>query len=161
MKEAGAKKLAPKAMPSTTKRVSLEDQEDRFDIIDRDNLDTDFHYHWVYDAAGVEGAKIEVLKQRGYMFVQQNEVEVAKAHVFDTPDDGTIIRKPSGSSGGYLYLMKQPMEFYLEDKEYKAKKAKAAVSRVYENDELEELKEGLGEGNVTQTVQKSSDVGFG
>lgn len=72
-----------------------------------------FYYYWVADTSE-GGSEIQRFKLAGYDFVQSNEVTVGDVYVFKTENVGTIVRAPSGD-GRFLYLMKQPMEWHLED----------------------------------------------
>ena len=62
-----------------------------------------FHYHWGKDDPERPG-KIDYMKSRGYEHHTENGINVTR---------------PAGNATHYL--MKQPMQFYLEDKAEKAK----------------------------------------
>lgn len=86
------------------------------DILTLENTDPDFHYYWEIDTSET-GPNIHKRLRAGYDFVRDDEgVIVGQASVFKTESVGSILRVPNGD-GRYLYLMKIPMEWFLEDME--------------------------------------------
>jgi hypothetical protein len=85
------------------------------DILSVKGKDPKYYYYWVADDSE-GGGEIMRFKQAGFDFVQAGEVVVGDTYVFKTENVGTIIRTPS-RDGRFLYLMKQPMEWHIEDQE--------------------------------------------
>lgn len=79
-----------------------------------------YQHRWVLDTTE-QGPRIVQFKEAGYEFVPASEVSVGQTHVYDSTDSGSIVRRPADGIGQHLYLMRQPMEFYLEDQEAKQK----------------------------------------
>jgi hypothetical protein len=65
-----------------------------------------------------EGARIAMMQQAGYSFVQRGEVDVNRGASSYNTDAGGNVRFILGSNGAeplYGYLMKLPEQFWLED----------------------------------------------
>jgi len=100
------------------KRVSVDGQRDRINV---QGKDPNFYYRWVKDSSDT-GSRILTFIRAGYDFVKPDEVDGIGADTFfQTKQGGTVIRETAGN-GDWLYLMKQPMEYRLEDEATKAKK---------------------------------------
>lgn len=90
------------------------------DILTVRGKDPNFHYRFVLDV-DENGARIFRFKQAGFEFVNADEIDgVGTARVASDSGVGTIVRIPAGNHAKtgtpqYLYLMKQPMEWYEED----------------------------------------------
>ncbi len=89
-------------------RKSLNSKTSKLDL---PNKDPSFHYTFVKDISE-NGAKLEKYKHAGYSFVSPEE-NVTGSSAYDF---GSLVRIPE-SDGGFLYLMKQPMKWYLQDKQ--------------------------------------------
>lgn len=93
-----------------SERVPVNGMRDKLTVIGKD---PDYHYYWCKDN-NEEGQEIFNFKRAGYEFVRATEVKVGQSSVYKTDNVGSIIRQPAGF-GEWLYLMKQPMEFYEVD----------------------------------------------
>lgn len=87
--------------------------------------DPNFVYRWVYDKDD-RGSKILKFIEGGYQFVTKSEAQkmaIGDNYVFDSEySGGSIIRRPAGENqAGYLYYMKIPKDWYLEDQALKEK----------------------------------------
>jgi hypothetical protein len=74
--------------------------------------DPDFHYAWISD----QGDLLFRAKRAGYEHVAHAEMPMLSFDV-DASSDGTGFISASGGKGVMQYLMKQPIEFHLEDLE--------------------------------------------
>lgn len=75
-----------------------------------------FKARWVLDV----DERIATFQQAGYEFVNKNEIQSAGSKTVEASAEGqdTRVSKPAGR-GLRLYLMKQPMKFWLEDRKAK------------------------------------------
>src|SRR5512137_2457930 len=77
--------------------------------------DTDeFHYHWFNDV----GDRLHSAVDAGYTFVEKSGLAVGDVTVESARGTESVVRKGVGG-GKIAYLMKIPMEFFLEDKRAK------------------------------------------
>jgi hypothetical protein len=80
---------------------------------DREN-EKRFFTFWESDVSE-NGHKIMRRLNQGFEFVDPKEINVAQTNVY-TSNTGSYVRVSAGrTSGGWLYLLKQPMEYRLED----------------------------------------------
>jgi hypothetical protein len=84
------------------------------DILTVLGKDPEYEYRWIADYSE-DGQRIWRFMQAGYTFVSANTVEVGQSHVYQSENVGSIVRRPAGKTGDFLYLMKIPKEFYNED----------------------------------------------
>ena len=139
-----------------TTRVSLE--EHRSKLNDIGNMDEGaFYYRWAFDDSD-QGARIFELKKLGFEFADSREHDVPVIDTFESGGgDGSIIRRSNGKSGGYMYLMRQPIEFRNEDLAYKDKIAKQAIAGIRKPAGLEkDMAEGGIYGNIKIENQEIS-----
>lgn len=95
---------------SREQRIPLTGFRDKLSVFGKD---PNYYYYWTADTSE-GGMEIQRYKAAGFDFVQSNEVTIGDVYVYKTENVGTIVRAPSGD-GRYLFLMKQPMEWHLED----------------------------------------------
>ena len=115
------------------------------DPLQLEGTDPDFFYRWVKDTAET-GSNILRHTQAGYSFVTDEEgLIIGESTVYKSDNVGTCIRVPAGS-GEYLYLMKLPMEWRIEDDKAKAREVDATEEGLRET--LEQYKSDGGYGNV-------------
>lgn len=91
-------------------RVPVSGYRDKLSVY---NKDPGYYYKWVYDSAE-GGGRILQYKRAGFEFARPDEHVVGQDMVFASNADGSVIRNPE-PGGGFLYLMRQPMEFREED----------------------------------------------
>ena len=84
------------------------------DKLSVEGKDPNFHYFFALDT-DEHGTELFRLQRAGYTFVQSDEVVVGQADVYKSHDVGSIVRVPAGRDGRYHYLMKIPMDWYLDD----------------------------------------------
>lgn len=95
----------PRRIPMSGQRMRME--------IPADEKDPNFHYAWISDERGL----IHRAKQAGYVHVMQSEFSSFGTKDVDSANSSeTAITMPV-SSKVTGYLMKQPMEYYLEDRD--------------------------------------------
>lgn len=137
----GARRGAKRKDRETT-RVSLEEFRSKLDEIggmDEEN----YHYRWAFDDSE-NGARVYELRKLGYEFADAREHDVPVIDAFETGNSGeTIIRRSNGKTGGWMYLMRQPMEYYLENKAYRKRMADEAVAGVRTPTSLAQDKDGV------------------
>lgn len=92
-------------------RIPLSGLRDKLTVHGKD---PNYHYYWALDA-DEHGAEIYKLTLAGYEFVASHTVKVGQAHVYTAKDIGSIVRVPAGSDGRYHFLMRIPMQYYLDD----------------------------------------------
>lgn len=100
------------------------------DILTVLGKDPDFVYRWVKDQ-NESGQRILTFLDAGYAFVQDGDIRVGQAMVYNSSNVGSIIRKPGGLNE-YLYLMRVSREWYDEDQATKAngiKQGEEAITR--------------------------------
>lgn len=100
--------------PQYAQRVPLGRYRDILTVMGKD---PNYYYRWVVDTME-NGSRIMELKRAGYMHVQADEVQVGEDKVDHTTSEGAIVKYQY--KGTTLYLMKQPMEFRLEDQKVHA-----------------------------------------
>lgn len=93
------------------------------DILTVGGKDPAFHYRWVMDT-DQNGVRIQKHLAAGYEFVDYNSVSgIGEARVANESGEGTLVRKPAGTTGpegaDYLYLMRIHKEWYEEDQKAK------------------------------------------
>ena len=77
--------------------------------------DTDeYHYHWFNDV----GDRLYSALDAGYTFVEKSGVAVGDLNVESARGTESVVRKGVGQ-GKIAYLMKIPMEFFIQDKQAK------------------------------------------
>lgn len=101
-----------------------------------------FYHRWVLDTHE-NGGRIYQFMNAGYEFVKSSEVIVGQESVFDSEDVGSLVRRPAGGDGKYLYLMRLPIEFREEDEAAKAAVVDATERSVLDPESLSEDKEGV------------------
>ena len=93
-------------------RVPISGQNDPLEVHGKD---PDFYYRWVLDESE-RGTNILKYTRAGYVFAEKSEgLQIGSSSVYTNEDVGTHIRVPAGRSGGFMYLMKQPMGYREED----------------------------------------------
>lgn len=102
------------------KRIPVSGNRELLSVIGKDPY---FHYRWVLDVDN-GGERIQKFKLAEYEFVHTHEIEGHGQRQVDRPtDEGTIVRKPSGTTAHgipqYLYLMKIPYDYFEEDQKTK------------------------------------------
>ena len=109
-------------IPKRPKRVPVGQARDVLTVeSDLEMVNKKFHTRWVKDTDNT-GQRILMFLEAGYEFATpQDRYRVAKIDQYVSEEHGTIIRKPTGN-GEWLYLMKQPIEYHLEDKAAKEEK---------------------------------------
>lgn len=100
-----------KARVSRDSRVPLSGIRD---ILTVEGKDPNYHYSWPLDESE-HGVVIQRFIDAGYEFVAAHTVKVGQTRVYQAKDIGTIVRVPAGSDGRYHYLMRIPMQYYLDD----------------------------------------------
>ena len=107
------------------------------DIITVEGKDPDFYYRWVHDT----GHRIQRYLDAGFQFVdaEKENLVVGEAKVGKRIDIGSVYTMPYSreDNDDLLYLMKQPMEFRLEDEAAKEKELltqEASMFRRYDPD---------------------------
>jgi hypothetical protein len=115
------------------------------DILTVRGKDPKFFYYWVEDASE-DGNNIFRFQRAGYQLCSTNEnLDVSKNLHFSSHNAGSIYRIPASKFGNtYLYLMRKPMEWYLEDK-----KAEEAEIEAAEKDATRTKREEGEYGEVT------------
>jgi hypothetical protein len=83
-----------------------------------EGLDPSFEYRWVKDVSE-QGQRIYRFLAGGWEFSPKENLQVGQEAVFNSENLGSLIRVPGGR-GEYLYLMRIPKEWYLEDQKAKA-----------------------------------------
>jgi hypothetical protein len=83
------------------------------DILTVEGKDPNYHYFWALDA-DEKGNELYKLSRAGYEFVQAESVVVGEASVYKSHDVGSIVRVPN-KDGRFLFLMRIPMQWYMED----------------------------------------------
>jgi len=106
--------------PSTTETVSTVKRPKRIPMsgsrmkmqLDKDFLDENFHYAWINDQKGL----LYDAKRAGYEHVTTDEIPSWGDRSVDTANaTGSVVSMPVGQ-GVVAFLMKQPMEFHVEDR---------------------------------------------
>jgi hypothetical protein len=102
-------------IPARRKQFSMFDTSTEVEFVD-----PDFHKKWFPYWRIDRGNRVKGLLARGFMFV--NKDEIVDGGVDITPENneaGTRVRRYAGVSEKgdpeYYYLMKQPMQYHLED----------------------------------------------
>lgn len=103
------RKYVPKTAVTRQSRIPLSGTRD---ILTVEGKDPNYHYFWAADT-DEKGTEIYRLQRAGYEFVQAEKVEVGQSSVYKSHDVGSIVRVPSGDR--YVYLMRIPMQWYLDD----------------------------------------------
>jgi len=99
-------------------RVPMHQQK----VIETEGLPAGYHYHWALDQPG----RIDKLLLAGYAFVEKNGESYSDViHM-----QGTDSRVSKSGRDGKLYLMRIPMDLYLEDQKAKAQKADEQLAAV-------------------------------
>jgi hypothetical protein len=111
---------------SRESRVSLSGLRDKLTVHGKD---PNYHYFWALDA-NENGAELYNLQLAGYEFVASHTVKVGQAYVYQARDIGTIVRIPNGD-GRFMYLMRLPMQFYLDDQKELELKNKEQEQSIY------------------------------
>jgi len=129
------KAVRPKRVPFGAQR----------EILAVSGKDPNYHYRWVLDK-NENGNRIMRFLRAGYSFVASDTVTVGDELVLKTTNYGSIVRQPGNSTGEFLYLMKLPMEYHLEDN-----KAKQDAIDETENQMRRALDEGqYGKVNISR-----------
>lgn len=100
-----------KARVDRETRIPLHGIRDKLTV---EGKDPNYHYFWALDESE-NGAEIYKLLLAGYEFVAAHTVKIPQVSVYQARDIGTIVRVPAGSDGRYHYLMRIPMQYYLDD----------------------------------------------
>ncbi len=123
------RKYVPKTGVSREARVPIAGMRDVIpEVLDKD---PNYHYYWELDSDET-GARINRRLRAGYAFVQSEEVDVPGTYVYASSNVGSIIRAPNLGSG-FLYLMKIPMEWHLEDTKAQEAIADQTEETIYED----------------------------
>jgi len=91
--------------------------------------DPNYHYFWALDV-DEHGNELYRLHEAGYEFVQSDSVRVGQAHVHQSAGIGSIVRVPNGD-GRYLFLMRLPMQWYLDDQQALEQRNKDQEQAIY------------------------------
>ncbi len=121
------RKYVPKTGVSRETRVPIAGMRDVIPEIQ--GKDPNFRYYFELDSDET-GARINRRLRAGYTFVQAEEVDVPGTYVYSASNVGTIVRVPNANNG-FLYLMKIPMEWYLEDVKAEENKVKETEETIY------------------------------
>lgn len=96
-------------------------------------IDPAYVPRWVRDV-DENGYRISNCLAQGYEFVRSDSgVKVGQGEVFTSENVGSIIRRPAGSEGDYLYLMQIRREWYEEDQAAKQDRANSLETGVMRN----------------------------
>lgn len=99
----------PKSGVTRETRVPIDGARDVLTVVGKD---PNYFYYWELDS-DENGNRIHKRRMAGYEFVQSGTVKVGQASVYKSHEHGSLIRHPSG--GDYLYLMRIPMQWHLDD----------------------------------------------
>jgi len=119
-----------------SERVPVNGMRDKLTVHGKD---PSFHYYWCKDN-NEEGQEIFNFLRAGYVFVRADEVKIGQDAVYKTESVGSIIRQPAGF-GEWLYLMKQPMDFYLEDQKAEQDRILSRENAMIKKRSPEEIRE--------------------
>jgi hypothetical protein len=107
------------------KRVPLDGRRARM-LLDEASLDPAYRYKWVNDEKG----RIHSYTEAGYEHVR-NEEGVAVGHAnIDSGVNPESVVSIDGGRGVTVYLMKQPMEYFLEDKQLRQDNSEDGASQL-------------------------------
>lgn len=106
---------ADQPLPGRRKQFSMFDTHG--DVVFKD---PDFYQKWYAYWRIDKGSRIGGLLDRGYVFVDRDEIENGSVETTPTNNDvGTRVRRHAGTGENgapeYYYLMKQPIAYHLED----------------------------------------------
>lgn len=110
-----------------------------------------FADRWVLDTHE-NGPRILAFKDALWEFVPAEEATIGVSHVLETEGVGSIIRRPAGGNGQYLYLMRLPREYYDEDQAEKQKYVDATEEDLTRPDSLSQ---DIDEGGVYGSIKIS------
>ena len=118
------KRGRPKKENKKRRRVSVAGGRD---VLTVEGKDPAYRYYWVCDY-NEDGARINTFLEAGYEFVKAGTHRIGAARAGDPQNVGSVERKPSGHDRDgnqlFLYLMRQPLEWYKEDKQEKLNEIK-------------------------------------
>jgi hypothetical protein len=120
------------AKQSRPVRIPIGQARDKLTVQAKDETTKKKWYiRWVRDTSE-DGHRIQIFRDAGFTFVGTNDgYRVVKQDRYDsTSGHGSIYRKPSGKDGEWLYLMKQPIEYHLEDQARKSKETAAVLDQM-------------------------------
>ena len=114
-------------------RIPLSGSRTRL-ALNEDKLDPAFHYKWVNDV----GEKIQRFYDAGYVNVSGEEgIEIGQRSIDSSTGGLASVVSRDGGGGVTAYLMKQPIEFYNEDK---------AAKEALTEQRAESMKQSLNSG---------------
>ena len=118
-----------------TKRISMSGSRMRMHI-EESEKDPNFHYSWINDSNGL----VQRAKMAGYQHCTRSEFPQWGEGGVDASDGTTALVSMDVGGGTIAYLMKQPMEYHLEDQ--------ADIDQLTDAREAD-LKRVLDQGNGT------------
>jgi hypothetical protein len=119
--------------------------------IDESDKDPNFHYAWFNDQSGL----IQRAHKAGFVFVTRSEIPSWGEVSIDSADPTEENVTMDVGQGITAYLMKQPMEYYLEDKQAMDELVNSREADLKR--ELNKKQEESGYGKVTYGEVKISD----
>ena len=113
-----------------------------------------YHTHWIRG----EARRLGKAHKAGYTFVEDDEVQLNRTGIANGPLDtgnadlGSKISVVGGADGVRLYLMKLPMQYWLDD-QYAAASGQEKVAAALRGDKAEEMPKGDNSNRYSRKEQ--------